>query len=278
MSKWLQVPTEPKPVDLLEVERFAEIQARKRIEEELDIANEIFLAKNWNTVHYADLINKVPPGTASKNMLIAQLNDTKRRDRLVRPGLVTMYRKERAAHFSGGVWSARYLCQYVEYLAKKLTDKMYVGSAEKAYLFRNSFCNEDWLFKAIAVCGLKLLEDCYMRNALKSDVARGYLSITFKERQRLEDTAQIIGRCTKNHEVTREFSRELREIAEKSLKHALKIQLEISLNHREHGIFDWWKPHIEATLHLIPDKIAAFFAGEPDTAGGELIIVDLSRR
>lgn len=250
------LPVPEDEVTLLELERYAEIQARKKILEELDIANEIFLAKNWGTVHYADLIDHVPPGTASKNMLIAWLNDSTRKGKLLRPGLVTLYRKERPDHFPRGTWSAKRLCQYIEYLAKKLTDIDYVGTAKRVYLFRDSFHNHEWLMKAVAVCGMKLLEDCYVRGTIKSDVARGYLSITFKERQRLENTARIIGRCTKNHETPADLYRKLKEIAEESLKHALKTQLEISLNHREHKIFEKWEPAIRTTLCSVSEGIS----------------------
>lgn len=251
-------------VTLLEAERFAEAQAKKTVLEELDVANEIFLAKNWSTVHYADLMDRVPDGTASKAMLISWLNDSTRQDRILRPGLITLYRRERPEHFPGGVWTARSLCEYIHYLAKKLTDPAYVGS-RKAYLFRDSFCDSGWLLMAVAVCGLKLLEDCYVRGAMKSDMAKGYLRITFDARQRLEDTARIIGRCAKNHEVPPELYGELKEIAERGLKQALKTQLEISQNHKEHKIFERWEPAIRAALNAVSEEVACSL-GVPGSA------------
>jgi hypothetical protein len=243
-------------VTLLELERFAEIQARKEILNEIDIASEIFIARNCCSVYYADLMDFVPPGTASKSMLLSWLNDSKRKHNLIRPGVVTLYRYDRPDHFPGGIWSANRLCQYVEYLAKKLTDKGFVRTNKRACLFRDSLCNTNWFFKAVAVCGLKLLEDCYRQGALKSDVAQGYLSITFKERDRMEDTARVIGRCTKNHEVPVDLRRELREIAEESIKHALRTHLAISADHEEQKIFEKWEPSIRAALSSASENVA----------------------
>lgn len=200
-------------------------------------------------------MDEVPGHTATKNMLIYWLNDKVKNKVVVERGIITLYRMERKEHFPGGVWSARYLCQFIQYVAKKLTDVDFVKEKKRAVLFRDSFCTPEWLWKAVAVCGLKLMEDCYKRDALKSEVAKGYLSLTFRTRQQYEDIGKIIGRCTKNHDISPELQRELREIHERSLKQALKTQLQIALNHQEHLIFKKWEPKIREGILLIPEEV-----------------------
>ncbi|MGI9862739.1 hypothetical protein SDD30_15285 [Moorella naiadis] len=251
---------------LLELESFAVKEAEKRILEEIDIASEIYLARNWSHVHYADLMDGAPPGTASKEMLLGWLNDYVRHNKILRPGIVRLYRRERPKHFEGGVWSASRLCQYIEYVARKLTDPAFVGK-ERAYLFNQSFHNQEWFSKAVAVCGLKLLEDCYLNNALKSHLAAGYMRIMYHSRQQLEDTAGIIGRAFKNAagkavshkelEVLEGLKNGLRRVAEVNIKAVLREHLAFSVRDEEYFVYKKWLPRIEADLKSVPEKVTA---------------------
>lgn len=251
---------------LLELEIFVMKEAEKKILEEIDIASEIYLAKNWSCVHYADLMDDVPSGTASKEMLLGWLNDYVRYNKILRPGIVRLYRKERPGHFKDGSWRASRLCQYIEYVARKLTDPAFVGK-ERAYLFNKSFRNQEWFNKAVPVCGLKLLEDCYLNNALKSRLAAGYMRIMYHSRQQLEDTAGIIGRAFKNAAektvsykeltVLEELKKDLRRVAEANTKAVLQEQLALSIQDEEYFVFKKWIPRIEADLKSIPEKVTA---------------------
>lgn len=260
-------PDSEEKITLLDFERFVETQTRKKIAHEIEIACEIYLARHWSCIHYADLMDDVPPDTASKTMLLSWLNDRIVRGKLVRPGLVSLYRKERPDHFPGGAWNANRYCQYIEYVAKRLTDRSFVGK-EKAVLFRNSFRNTGWLAKAAPVCGLKLLEDCHRQGTLKSSMARDHLEIAFNERARLEDTAKIIGRCIKNGDAPEELGREIRRITEKSIKQGFEKRLSIHLNHEEDRLYEKWKPSIEAALSAVPTSIeTALRLPDPSVTG-----------
>jgi len=244
----------PPPADghliatLYDPEDFARTEAYRRVRDELDIAQEIFLAKHWNKVHYGDLMDSVPPDTASKEMLISWLNDYRRKDAVKRRGVITLYRLERGDHFPGGMWSAGYLCQAVEFLIKKLLDPEYVKDINRAAMFRDSFANPDWYWKAVPVFGLKLLEECYRQGALKSQLARSYLRLTINCREHYENFAKIIGRCTKNHEIDLAMYRELREEAEAVLKEQLDLLLQTDHSHQEHLLYEKYEPLIRESL------------------------------
>jgi hypothetical protein len=239
-----------------DVELFAIEEARIKILTEFDIAHEIYLAKNWNTIHYADLMDNVPEGTASKSTLISWLNNNTRNGNVIRPGVISFYKKECKNHFKDGNWKASRLHEFIMFVAQKLTSPEFVGDKKRSSLFSDSFRNHDWFAKAVAVCGLKLMEDCYLNKALKSKVAMGYLELTFNARRHYEDMGKIVGRCSKNHDLSYEFQREIQSSIETYLKKSLQKQLEISDSHQEHKIFEKWEPKIRRDLNLIPDNLS----------------------
>lgn len=243
-------------ITLYNIEQLAIEEAKLKVLTELDIAHEIYLAKNWNTIHYADLMDSIPEGTASKSMLISWLNNSTRNGNIVRPGVIAQYKVKRKDHFVNGIWRARNLCQFIEFVAKNLTDASFVGDKRKAAMFKDSFKNPDWFRKAVAVCGLKLMEDCYLNKALKSKVAMGCLGLTFSTRQHYEDMGKIIGRCAKNRELDYETKMEIKSSIESDLKNTLQKLLEISSYHQEHKTFEKWEPKIRRDLNLIPDNLS----------------------
>ncbi|GMA55464.1 hypothetical protein GCM10025857_68210 [Alicyclobacillus contaminans] len=113
---------------------FAKAEAEREIGRALDIAHEIYLVRQCATIHYADLMDDVPVGTASKQMLLAWIRDYPNR-----PGIITLYMRGRPNHFDGGAWMARYFAQFIEFAKGKLTDREFVGSRKKANLFAESF-------------------------------------------------------------------------------------------------------------------------------------------
>ncbi|WP_424659687.1 hypothetical protein [Desulfofundulus sp.] len=253
---------------LLAPEKLIAAETRKRIAHELDVAIEVYLIKHCNAIFYGDLMSGVPEGLASKNRLIAWLNDYAR-DGKVRSGVITLYRLENRDHFDGGVWVARNFCLFMEYVVKKLTDPKYVGKSN-ALLFKKSFSDPDWFHKAAAVCGLKLLEDNYRHGAIKSTVAKSHLDLLFYVRHVAKSLSAAIGRSTKNHSVE-EMKSELDGTLERFLRHTYRSFLEINHAHEEYALLEKWQPKIESTMGLVLERAALdFFERLPAALGADL--------
>jgi len=193
---------------LLDAESFIEAYTKMTIENELDIANEIFLVGECNAIHYSDLMPTVPEMTSSKSRLLAWLNDHTRHDKVVRKGIVTLYKKDRHLHFDGTDWRARYFCEYIEYVGKKLLDVDYVGK-ERAMEFAYSLRDGEWLNMMLSVCGLYLLNDLHQRNALKSAIARAFLNAVSLVREFEKDLGLILGRVGKTHYAPEEMCKDI---------------------------------------------------------------------
>lgn len=182
-------------LSLLDPVAFAQAEIQRRVEWELDVAHEIFLARRCVRIHYADLMDSVPEGTASKSMLLAWLRDYPNR-----PGVITLYAQAHPDHFSDRAWHARYFVPFIRYAAGKLTDPSFVKSRAKAECFARSFADPVWRNKAAAVMGLRLLEAMYSRGALRSREAQHLMSVNVQNRELLEKMSAAIGRIGKGLE------------------------------------------------------------------------------
>lgn len=241
--------TDPEAL-FLDTQRTAEIQTKKQIECEMDIATEIYLARHLGVVHYADLMDSVPEDMASKSMLLAWLNDSTKNGVVQRAGLISLYQKEHLAHFSEGNWSARYFCEFADYVKTKLMDKEFTGS-KKAALFRTSFRDPVWFSQALSVCGVKLLEACYYQGTLRSGFARSILSIVLAWRHSIERIGAVVGRSTKNHEASPELYAEIKSIVSLSSKHAIAETINTQQPHWEEEIFQKWHMEITRSVEVI---------------------------
>lgn len=218
---------------------------------EVDIATEIFLAEKCARIHYEDLMSDVPEGTASKSMLIAWVNDSTRNQEVLRQGVLDSYMSARPEDFIDGKWQPLHFHQFIAYTAVKLTDKVYVGKS-KAEMFSRSFQNIEWLHKASAVMGLKLLERLHRQRALKSVVATVIMDLNRSSRELLEDNAKIFGRAFKNktseHEVARDFKYNL----ERYFKQQWDMTIKRFEQHEEYRYYDAHRKAIESSLLEIP--------------------------
>lgn len=85
-------------------------QTEEKVRKELNVAFEIFIARQYSCIHYSDLMDDMPDELASKDRLIKWLNDAKCKGKISRKGVITLYREKilnilrmvygRQAHFA----------------------------------------------------------------------------------------------------------------------------------------------------------------------------------
>ncbi len=173
---------------LLNPSNYITYQALKRQEHEICVAIEIYLAEKCARIHYADLMDNLPSHLASKDSLLAWLNDKVVKGQLVRKGIISLYKQERSEDFEYGVWKPINFPLFVKYAAEKLTNKGFVNSRKLAETYNRSFQDAVWLSKASAVMGLKLLEELHKHGQLRSVTAKAILDMNERSRELLEKT------------------------------------------------------------------------------------------
>lgn len=242
---------------LLNPEKYIQIKVINQQKKKIRIATEIFLAEKCTRIHYADLMDDVPDGTASKNSLISWLNDSVRKGKVIRKGIISLYREEKKDHFENGFWNSLYFAQYVEYVLEKLTNKDFVNSRKIADLYINSVKNPIWLDKASAVMGLKLLEELHSLNKLTSVVAKILLDLNENNRELLKKNGAIIGRAAKNNQRDSGFQQEMKTLLEEFYKKQWQLEIKRYSQHEEYRLLEEYKPDIEAALIGVTTRLIA---------------------
>lgn len=238
-------------VSLLNPLDYVRRESELLIIKEVDIATEIFLAEKCARIHYEDLMSDVPEDTASKNILIAWLNDSTRNQEVLRQGVLDSYMSDRPEDFFDGKWQPLHFHQFIAYAAVKLTDKVYVGKS-RAEMFSRSFQNIEWLHKASSVMGLKLLERLHKQRSLKSVVATVIMDLNRNSRELLEDNAKIFGRAFKNKTGEHEISRDFRNNLDIFFKKQWEMTIRRFNQHEEYRYYDAHRKAIESSLLEIP--------------------------
>ncbi|MBE0069848.1 hypothetical protein [Thermoanaerobacterium thermosaccharolyticum] len=228
-------------------------QAEEKVRKELNIAFEIFIARQYSCIHYSDLMDDVPDGLASKDRLIKWLNDAKYKGKISREGIITMYREKNPQYFKNGIWQASSFCNFILFMKKNLLDTKYVKKQEIADTFKRSFKNDEWYNSAVAVAGLKLLEDLYDRHALLTDTAKAYIRETKLARQILSSVGKIIGRDGKNHDIS-DLKEDMTNIVEHVFKEALKNAFQLYADKPEQKCFLKYEKTIRQNLMNIQNS------------------------
>lgn len=247
-------------IDLFDPESAALQKAKEELLEEYDIASELYLVKQFSSLRYSDIMAGLPAGTVTSTQLLSWVNDLsadrkKSGKKIYRPGILTLYKKERPGDFVDGVWQARNLCSYALYLAKKLTDKKFVNGQARAMMFNDSFQNPAWLYKAVALAAIKLLEDRHESGAIKSVVARSYLSLVIDQRDMIDEMGRVVGFAFKHQEPEHITSQKILDNINYHMKNQLRCLIEIHSDHPEYKILAKHEPLIISTMAKIPEKI-----------------------
>ena len=233
---------------LIDPKMFATERMIERGMKEIQIATEIYLAQKCTRIHYADLMDDVPDGTASKNSLTSWLNDNVRKGELIRRGLISLYKKEMPSHFNNGVWNALYFSQFVKYTLEKLTDIDFVKNNKIIQLYKNSVHAPLCIDKASSVMGLKLLEELHSLNKLNSVVAKTLLDLNKNNRELLSKNGAIIGRVAKNNQLDSGLTREVKGLFEEFHKKQWQLEIKKHSQHEEYKLLEEYKPDIETAL------------------------------
>jgi hypothetical protein len=195
----------------------------EKAKKELNIANEIYLAKRCSSIHYADLMNGLPEELASKTMLINWLNDYTKKGNTLRKGLLAAYQSQHPEHFINGVWQSYHFPLLIEFVAKSLVDIEVLNGKKKAELFAASLQHDEWVEKASAVIGLKMLEKLFSQGRLVSKTARAILRLNYHAREFLEKNNKSLGRQFRNHEVDRGMYSDFHHDVERYFKMAFDM-------------------------------------------------------
>lgn len=229
-----------------EPELFYEEKVREEILRRYNIAFEVFMAEQYSKIHYSELMeDDTNESLASKQRLISWINDSTR-GKEARAGILTRYRVEHPEHFENGVWQARYFSYFVYYAKNLLTDETFVKKKQIADEFKESFKNEEWYWKAVAVLGAKLLEYLYDMNALQTDIAKAYVKQIKLSRQLLKSIGKITGRVAKNFgenygydsiEDVREAISAIKQNIEETFKQQMEMSYRIFASQKEYQIY-----------------------------------------
>ena len=240
---------------LLNPSSYITYQALKRQEHEICVAIEIYLAEKCARIHYADLMDNLPSHLASKDSLLAWLNDKVVKGQLVRKGIISLYKQERPEDFEDGMWKPINFPLFVKYAAEKLTNKDFVNSRKLAETYSRSFQDAVWLSKASAVMGLKLLEELHKHGQLRSVAAKAILDMNANSRELLEKNARTISRIAKNNCFSVEAMRDMQRNFEEYYKKQWQKELQRHSQHEEYRLLQLYKPDIEQALSMIPAHI-----------------------
>lgn len=237
----------PNTPSLLEPSEYVQFKAMEKLNNEIRIATEVYLAERCVSIRYADLMDDVKEGLVSKNSLLNWLNDYKRKGYTPRKGIVSLYKTENPEHFINGKWDSRFFAKFVSFAVSKLIDKDYVNSKKLANDYVKSVRDQDWLAKATTVMGLKLLEELHKRNGLTSVVARTIIHNNLQARQMLDSIGAISGRVGKNNGFTRTDTSEIHAMVESYFKNAYRSTI-LTISHKEKELLDRYKHDIQASL------------------------------
>ncbi|KLU61437.1 hypothetical protein CEB3_c21160 [Peptococcaceae bacterium CEB3] len=206
-------------------------------ENELDIAYEIYFAQSKNVLHTK---KSYGPGLATRRTLLACLNTSVRRK-----GVICLYKEHFPEHFKDGKWQGRNAVVFVDYALKKLTDDSFVQNSKWITQFSLSIRNEKWLQDAIALMGLKMLENLFAHNELKSSVAVAVMEEMANYRQMMKEVEAIVRRVADRKEFD-DFSQSLiSKRLEVGGEKGLKCALEAYGNKEEQGIYERYRSAIE---------------------------------
>lgn len=240
---------------LLNPSNYITYQALKRQEHDICVAIEIYLAEKCARIHYADLMDNLPSHLASKDSLLAWLNDKVVKGQLVRKGIISLYKQERSEDFEYGVWKPINFPLFVKYAAEKLTNKDFVNSRKLAETYNRSFQDAVWLSKASAVMGLKLLEELHKHGQLRSVTAKAILDMNERSRELLEKNARVISRAARNNDFSVQYMRDIQRNFEEFYKQQWQKELQRHSQHEEYRLLQLYKPDIEQALTMIPAHI-----------------------
>lgn len=232
-------------LSLCDPDSFITDSLRSQLADELDIAHEIFLARQCVKIHYADLMDDIPAGCASKDRLLGWVRDSGSRS-----GILTLYKAENPSHFEGGMWRARYYAQFVRFAHQRLTDKTYV-SKTIALEFSRSFEDAKWRNAACLVLALKLMEDVNKWRGLRSHEAQRLIEANLTNREMLSKVGAIVGRSTKNHSADASLSSEIKYVIEEAFKHQHALAIKQPAFLSEVGIFEKYELRIHSALREV---------------------------
>ena len=188
--------------------RIAQQKSEREQLHKMNIAAELLISRSVG-IYYADIMTDIDTDLyASSRSLLSWINDFNRNikgKKSSRDGIISLY-KERFPEdfdfhtdFGLHAWNAYNLPRYIHFAGAMLTDKAYAGKAASTY--KQSFVNDDWFWKMIAVSGIKLLErQVESSGIIHSKAASEVLKMNKMTRQLLDKTGSIIGRSTKNHD------------------------------------------------------------------------------
>lgn len=240
---------------LLDPDAFVTQKLREEKDKEISIAVEVYLAEKCVRLHYQDLMDGAPPGLASKTSLVSWLNDNVRKGQLVREGIITRYQKKRPSHFRGdGTWRPSCFISFLDFCKDELTNKSFVGKRNAA-MYSQSFQNADWVAKASAVMGLKMLERMYKQGTLNSTLSKVILEINFKSRELLEASGRIIGRVAKNNGQSYEIASEIQDLFERHFKEQFYLAMKRYEQHSDYRLYLEYKPVIETEIQRLPLRL-----------------------
>jgi hypothetical protein len=245
----------PHTPSLLDPDQFIDYENRQQIKNNLNIAAEIYLAERCASIHYEDLMSGTGPNQVSKDMLISWLNDSIRHGEVLRAGIISRYTMDRPDDFENGEWQPLNFNVLIEFMAKKLTDKDFVGGKGKAQLFASSIRDPSWLHKAAAVTGLKMLERMHRQGVLKSKLAKIKLDLVFNSRELLESSGRIIGRVVKNNGSSRDVACEIKEEFGYLFRQNLALSLQHYEQQEEYRIYIGYRKRIEEAIRAVPSQL-----------------------
>jgi hypothetical protein len=222
---------------------------------ELDMANEIYLAKNCSAIHYADIMNHIPDGLVSKASVVNWLNDYVRNGVMSRPGVLSMYQIEVKEHFRDGNWSARFFVKLIDFAFMKFMDVEYIGNRKKVEEFKRSIQNDEWRKKVEFVIGLKMLEKLFLQERLLTDTAKSIIGLNYQNRILLEKIGSISGRTAKNQGLNRTDSDVIQAEFERHWKRVWEIERQRFAQSNEEFIYRKHLPKIETSLYVIKEKL-----------------------
>ena len=238
----------------LNPEQYVKEENLRKTEKELDIATEIFIAQK-QAIHYTDIMTISNEALASKSKLISWLNDYCRKGKIVRPGIITLYKANNPNHFKEGKWEARNLALFVHYALSCLTDDRIVKNQQNVEIFLDSIQEEEWFVQAVGLMGTKLLENLYRADALKSKVAYSLLNCTISNRQILEKVGKVAGRIGKRQENS--WGNNLQKEFAEWFKQQATIQLEIAREDKEYNIFLDHEKAIRESLFYVREEVVS---------------------
>lgn len=238
----------------LDPEKYIKEESIRQTALKLDICAEIFIAQNA-AIHYSNIMPLSDAQFASKSSLLSWLRDYHRNKKVLRPGVVTLYKLGNPGHFIQGKWQARHFAKFIEFTLKNLTDSRYIKNQDKVNRFLDSINDAEWLWQACSLAGVVLLEDLYRANALKSNVARSLIQGIIESRYLLDSIGKIVGRVGKNNDRSLEWSRETRDVFQRYFRERMAASLEVAEQHTEYLIYKEYKDGIQESLFFLKQEL-----------------------